>query len=121
MTALEWKIYYGDGSTFSSEDGPPDDAPTLDVQVVAQRDETVGTKLVPSKDFYWWRDGRWYGGDLFGLFDHLVRHGGCVKFGRYISDERYHAAMRRAKTDLEAGVLPRKSAVHSSEVGHVEI
>jgi len=31
---MDWKVYYGNGSTFSSVDGNPFHAPSCDVQVV---------------------------------------------------------------------------------------
>jgi len=108
---MRWAIYYGDGKRFSDEDGSSDDAPSENVQVIAQADETVGRKFVLHKDYYWYENGRWYGGDLFGMYDFLVRSK-LVKFGRYISDEHYYAAMKRAADDQD---LPHKSAVHPSE------
>ncbi len=113
---IEWVIFYSDGSTFSSEDGSPDDAPALDIQVIAQKDETVGRKLLIHKDYYWYMDGRWYGGELFGLYDYLVRSG-RAKFGRYVSDGTYNDAVRAAMADPR---LPIKSAIHPTEKNDVK-
>ena len=107
----DWVVFYGDGETFSSDDGTPDEAPSLDIQVIAQADETVGSKLLIHKEYYWYEGNRWYGGELFGLYDYLVRSR-RAKFGRYVSDEVYNAAVGRAMTDTR---LTAKSAVHPSE------
>lgn len=100
-----WRLYYGDGSTFSDEDGPPESAPPLDVQVISHADETsareVGSVLLYAKDYYWFEAGNWYGGDLFGLFDYLLRAQGTamVKFGRFVPRARFQAALDRATAE----------------------
>ena len=43
---LAWRIYYGDGSTFSSADGAPSDAPSTNVQAIAlEADPTIGRRI----------------------------------------------------------------------------
>ena len=106
MTALEWKIYYGDGSTFSSADGPPQAAPGYNVQCVAVRDEKVGRQVLHGGDFYIYRDGVWYCCDQFGMFDQLIEMG-VLKTGRALSRKEYEAVLTRATEDP---ALPRKSA-----------
>lgn len=83
MGELDWRVYYGDGSTFSSEDGPPEDAPPLGVQaVICQRE-------------------LWGCGDIFGLFDYLMSPGRykVVRFGRLVSNAAYQAAVEAARKD----------------------
>ena len=98
---MRWTLYYGDGSTFSNEDGLPAEAPSLDVQVIAHADEMiareVGAVLLYGKDYYWWEDA-WFGGDLFGLFDHLSRRHAdqVVKFGRFIPRTQFQGILDRA-------------------------
>ena len=60
-------------------------------------DEDVRRRLSHSADYYWYEEGRWYGSDLFGLWDYLSRPG-CkmVKFGRMIGDAQYRAVMSQA-------------------------
>jgi hypothetical protein len=102
-----WRIYYGDGSTFSDSDGQPCDAPALNVQVIAQAlpdDPTIGRKTVSRHDFFWFDQGEWTGGDLFGLFDFLQRHS-VVKFGRSISRLNFESCLTRAITDSD--LLPK--------------
>lgn len=100
-----WHIYYGDGSTFSDEDGPPSFAPALDVQVIGYSDpiiaREVGAVLLFGKDYYWWDRWAWFGGDLFGLMDYLMRARGTalVLFGRFVPRAQYQAAIDRAMAE----------------------
>jgi hypothetical protein len=108
-----WVIYYGDGSTQSSEDCSPWEVPARNVQIIAQEDESVGQRFERSSDYYWWTEEGWRGGDIFGLFDYLIEPGHKrVLFGRSINLSEYQAIVQRAQvTDL----LPRKSAWHEWE------
>lgn len=117
---MRWKVYYGDGSTFSSEDGTPEECPTRGVQVVAQEDEDHGKILLTSDDYYWWDGEResWFCGDRFGLYDYLCRPGWKkVLFGRTLTDEEYEEVHSRAIGD---DFLPDKSAMNCRlEAGRV--
>lgn len=105
---MKWRVYYGDGTTFSNEDGDVEDVPSRDVQVVVQVDTRTGWSPLYSNDYYWYDKGEWIGGDLFGLFDYLTRPGWKkVLFGRTISHEEYQTIVRRARQDKD---FPRKSA-----------
>jgi hypothetical protein len=105
-----WIITYGDGATFSDEDGAPDAAPGLDVQIIAQADPDVGRRLLRQFDYYLWDAdaGEWLGVDLFGLIDQLVARG-VVKAGRTLPNAAYQALYLRASSDPR---LPAKSARH---------
>jgi len=95
---VDWRIYYGDGSTFSSEDGAPDDAPALDIQAIAVAQEYERGYVVKGFDYYWYEDGEWYGGEIFGLFDYLIRSG-KAKFARTIPTETFRKVIKRATDD----------------------
>ena len=110
--ALAWRVYYGDGTTFSSEDGGPADAPGRNVQVIVQADERVGRCLLSQHDYYVWR-GEWIGVDLFGLFDYLVDTGWArVLCGRMIPHKAFRDAYQAAKADPDfpprSGKLPKE-------------
>jgi len=111
-----WRIYYGDGSTFDSEQGAPDKAPGLNVQAIVQRDPSphgVGRFVIhgggqrPNRapiDYYCYdsEQGIWQGCDLFGLWDYLVRPGWKrVLFGRTINDETYQRIITAAGDDKD--------------------
>jgi hypothetical protein len=104
---VTWKLYYGDGSTFSNLDGPPSAAPPCNLQALAQQsDIAIGRKTVSHYDFYWWDDGEWFGGDLYGLFDYLQRQSpSIVKFGRALPRLQFEAILARAVQDPD--LLPK--------------
>jgi hypothetical protein len=111
--ALEWRIYYGNGSTYSNEDGPLEEAPGPGVQVIVASDETVGRYLLHRQDNYWWTGQEWLGGDRFGLWDYLQRSGWKkVLFGRMITDSQFREIFDTALNDPD---FPRKSAWHRHE------
>lgn len=103
---MRWRIYYGDGTTFSSEDGKPELAPALDVQAIVQpeRDEYgVGRHVLNGRDYYVWLGAEhqdWDTVDLFGLYDYLQRPGWKrVLFGRSIPTATFREIMQRATHD----------------------
>ena len=116
--ALGWRIYYGDGSTYDENDGPPAEAPKRNVQAIVVTDDAVGFAVMESFDFYWYdpvdrEPDEWYGGDRFGLFDYLIRPGSkIVLFGRSIPTAEYEAIVKAAREDPD---FPRKSATNPSE------
>lgn len=105
---MQWRIYTSTGGTFSDADGPPEQAPRLDIQVIAQAaDRGIGRQTVTG-DYYWYEAGRWYGGDLFGFFDYLIRVSpAIVGFGRVLPRPQFEALLNRAVTDPD---LPEKVA-----------
>jgi len=110
---VDWRIYYGDGSTYSDDDGPPELAPKRDVQTIAQRNELVGRRIERGDNFYVWTDHGWRGCDQFGMFDYLIQPGTkVVLFGRSLSDNEYRNVLGRACKDPD---LPAKSAVLEDE------
>lgn len=73
-----WRIYYGDDTVFSSDDGTPFDAPTLNIQVIAQEDPdaTGGRILIHGHNVYFWLDdGGWHGADRWGVDQYLFTQG----------------------------------------------
>lgn len=110
------RIYYGDGSIF---EGPPEDAPTENVQCIAWDDPTRGTGdigrfVLREYDIYIYSDDiGWHGTDkYFDLIQHLAK--GCgpggvraVLTGRWIGWAEYSAIVDRALNDPS---LRQKSA-----------
>jgi hypothetical protein len=98
--SLLWKVFYGDGATFSDGDGSPYDAPRLNVMCVVGADLHLGRYMVSDKDAYWWEHERWFGGDRRGEWDYLCRLGPrAVLYGRAVPDEQYNAAISAALID----------------------
>jgi hypothetical protein len=46
MAIPDWTIFYHDGSTFSSDDGEPQDTPGLGVLAIVIADDAVGYRVV---------------------------------------------------------------------------
>lgn len=108
---LQWKIYYGDGTTYSSADGPWESAPTRNVQFVLCPDPIVGRRIHSCCDYYLYRDGQPFGVDIFGLFDYLLEIG-LVKFGRSLTRRDFDAIQQQVFNDPD---FPVKSAWHPDE------
>jgi len=104
-----WKIIYGDGTTYSDLDGDPFYAPPTGVQVIVQHSDSVGRNLLNNHDYYWFENGRWFGGDLAGLLLYMIDHKGPQKviLGKFVPDEAFHAAMKQAIEDPD--FLPKSA------------
>ena len=114
---IEWRIYYGDGSTFDSSQGPPEAAPPHNVIAVMQKNELTGRDVFNSWDWYLFKDGiGWWGYDLHGVLDQVMNdpdrkiHG--LIQGRTIPNEDFKWIIERARNDSD---LPRKSADRKGE------
>ena len=91
-----FRIYYGDGSTYS---GDPFEANPHNVTCVA-----VPGRLWHSKDAYYWaKDQGWVPCDDWGMRDYLLNYIGpkAVLFGRNMRDEDYWKILNRA---MEEGI-----------------
>ena len=115
---MNWKIYYGDGSTFSSQDGSPWIVPARDVQVIVMIDKDHGWRTQAGSDYYVWdgRDGetRWWGlKDDFALYDYLIDPGyKRVLFGRTITSDQFSKIFKQATEDPD---FPQKTAFANKE------
>lgn len=101
MAAARFRIYYGDGSTYS---GDPYFAPPHNVQVIAQQegDQTVLLHGVQETKGTWYWDGqRWRPCDLPGLWDHLLMFVGpkAILFGRTVRDDVFWETVSRANRE----------------------
>lgn len=97
---MDWRIYYSDGTTFSSADGGWEDAPGWDVQAVVYRDPIVGWAIRHQGDFFRLDDdGTVVGMDVAGLLDWTVNELG-IKAGRMLSQQKFAAIRQRAKDNM---------------------
>lgn len=94
-----YKVFYSGGQIYDSATDPGQ-PPARDVQVILQYDSRVGPYFQTGADYYVFRDGRWLGVDIFGLFDFLL-DSGLVLFGRTINNQEYQAIYQRAKVDKQ--------------------
>lgn len=114
---MNWKIRYGDGSTFSDLDGSAFDAPGLGVVTINVVDPEVGFRVARSADYYCYDPeqftGGWEGVDIFGLWDYLSQPGPRkVVFGRTYQNSVWDEAWQAAKHDPD---MPLKSARFPTE------
>lgn len=110
---MRWRIYYGDESIYESEN--PWDAPGSNVQMIANADPNHGWALEMGRDYYWYEEevDQWFNGDLFGLYDYLLRPGRKkVLFGRTLGEEQYKKILKRALNDQ---TLPQKTGWNPGE------
>lgn len=112
----DWIIWYDDGSSFSSDDGAPHEAPRDGVQVITAADDACGRLLWHSADYYCWQDGEWVMHNLIGLMDYLRQPGveKIVLQGRGIAYQRFRSVYRAADEDTR---LPTKFALSPREPG----
>lgn len=97
---MNWRIYYGDGSTFSSDDGAWEDAPGWDVQVILFRDRVTTWQMRHQGDFFRLDDdGAVVGMDVTGLLDWVVNELG-IKAGRMLSRDKFDIVYQQAKRDM---------------------
>lgn len=96
-----WRVYYGDFSTFDSDDGGPDRAPATGVVAIAQP-PTRGPRAEFDSDFYWWHHGleRWVGGDIYGRLQHELAPGWKrVLMGETVEPDVYNRIVNAALAD----------------------
>lgn len=70
---MNWIIYYDDGSSFTSDDGPPEKAPREGVQVISNANQAIGKLLWHSAEAYCWHnEGEWVPHSSTGLQRYLA-------------------------------------------------
>lgn len=97
-----WRIYYDDGRTFESTDGPFESAPSDGVLFIIQKiGDTINSHC--GSDHYFMIDG-----EIISTHDigPLLRRWG-IKFGRWTSHVKFEEAGRRAAQDAKAWQLEK--------------
>lgn len=108
-----WRIYYSDGSTFDSDDGSAEDAPSTGVICVKQKNPLSTWTLVSMRDYYLWHDGQWWEADTPGFWQYMFKSGAKVAlFGESVPDEVFNDVINRARDDADFG---EKSSIHLRE------
>lgn len=104
---MDWKIYYGDGSTFSSDQGSPQDAPPWNIEIILEATHKEGVLRLSGKDYYWFDStlGQWSAGDFMGMMDYILRHS-TVKVARSMCTRDFELLFARAVADPD---FPTKS------------
>jgi len=113
---FNWKIYYGDGTTYDG-DQDPYLAPTTNAQIAVIADPNHGWTMQAYEGFYWYEPDMdaWIAGDSFGYNDYMLRDGPKkVIFGRTIDTAEFTRIMSVAINDP---AIPVKSGWYPNEVG----
>lgn len=84
---IRWRIFYEDDFWQGTD---PATAPTHGVIAIVQKlDDEPRCQVIHTCDYFWWRDGMWWGGDLSGFLDSSARGATWVKQGRTIRSSRF--------------------------------
>lgn len=116
MTA--WVVWYDDGTSFASTDGPPEDAPRWGVICIAAYSGEHGRMIWHGTDFYGWV-GEWISFDSAGLLDYLGNRPGrdkIVLMGRHVPPDVFHRVY--ALADKDPRLPPRTSRDHVEDFRH---
>ena len=110
---INWKIYYGDGTTFDNTLGTVNEAPPTGVQVILCLSKVNGRNMYHAWDWYYYNEDGWRGADIYGLLDQLLQDKEgkitAVKQGRTIQDSIYEDILLKAINDED---FPRKIVVN---------
>lgn len=104
-----WRVYYADGTTFSSLDGEPWQAPATGVIVIVQRNPLKGENpyIQHMTDYYVWLGSYWLGCDLLRLYQYWFVDNSKHDFpraslsGETIMNEPFMAIRFAAKSDKD--------------------
>ncbi len=91
-----WRIYYDNGSVFSSDDGAPESAPLDGVVVIVEWLKSGQPQYHKDRDFYIWLEDRWHSGFERDFAVWVRCHMKHLKHGVCISDAAYEAIAKEA-------------------------
>jgi hypothetical protein len=104
--ATEWIIFYEDGSTFSSDDGGPANAPDQGVLIIAFANVNTGRTLLHSADYYAWHRvdetrGEWVPHSQRGLDYYWAKDDepGIYVSGYAVPNARFQEIIQKALDD----------------------
>jgi len=105
-TIIWLKIYYGDFSTFSSDDGSWLDAPDTDVQIILLWRADHNTRILRGTDYYWHDSlADFY---MFGCTNTFIDAHGDIKIGSWASAENFTQIYWNALLDVRELYYPGK-------------
>ena len=111
----KWIVHYIDGTTFSSEDGDPEDAPRQGVALVAESDKDAGRILHWNQDTYCREGNRWVPHDRYSCERYLDTEKHPIRLvGYWVQNDVFWKLYKSALTDPR---LPEKTCQISREQG----
>ena len=118
--AGRWKIFYADGSTFSSADGTPAQAPATNVEVIVQQNSRGEREILDGAntnyEFYAWHpeSNQWIIHNQSGLDQFLAANKrGVYLSGYYVDDVTFWNLHNRALDDTDFGDLTKTVVVRA--------
>lgn len=101
---INWRLYYGDGTTYDENDGPAEEAPAWGVVSVVTRNPYDHREVISVQgtgfDYFVYDGKEWWGVDFVGLIDRLAdRSAKVVCFGRTIDTHTYQEIIARSVED----------------------
>ena len=100
----KWKIWYDDGTTYSSDDGLPEDAPVDGVQAILQWLPYDNYDIIPPNDYFWWLEDRWVSGSVSGLERCLRKRSQVILlFGRWAGSKLYYKILDDVRKAADGG------------------
>ena len=101
---LHWTVYLADGSSFSNEDGAPWEVPLTGVVAIAQADKKVNHTVTVGFNYYYYRDGEWWGcydstAMLLEMCTDTTGKISAVRAGRSVDNELFADIRKRARHD----------------------
>lgn len=99
----DWVIWYSDGSSYSSLDGPPENAKRTHVICIAIAHISCGNYTIAEQNYYCWHfsTNEWVPHDYQGLMQYLMEPGKekIVLNGFWINREQYAEIRAGANKD----------------------
>ena len=92
-----WRIWYDDGSTFDSTQGPPEAAPLDGVIAVGTERENGHRRPRLGADYYFWTGDGWAVGDRADLERWLRRDLPALKYGRWARNDVFTQTQQRVR------------------------
>lgn len=113
---LHWTVYLADGTAFSNEDGHPWEVPLTGVVAIAQADKKVNHTVTVGFNYYYYRDGEWWGcyDSAAMLLEVCTDQSGLirtVRAGRSVSNELFNEIRGRARHEHDNYQL--RQPIHS--------
>lgn len=107
--SLDWRAFYADGSTFSSLEGSPADAPSDGFICAVGYDEGGKRYIMHSCNWYCWHKDQWWPFHTEdGLFNHLRKYGVyAFKTGETVTRTEFQRIMEEANQDPDFPVQGR--------------
>lgn len=84
--ATKWKIWYDDGTTYSSSSGTAEDAPVDGILAILEKRSDNTVMNHHGCEFYYWTGENWLSGSQASMERWMRRELPVLKYGRWADD-----------------------------------